>query len=69
VALFDQIVRSGDKDLTVGTRKLFIEGTKGQYKIVGDVYQDVAIKTKNNIKKSPLVNAGYNLRTARRGEL
>ncbi len=69
VALFDQIVRSGDKDLTVGTRKLFIEEAEGQYKIVGDVYQDVAIKTKDNIKKNPLVYAGYNLRTARRGEL
>ncbi|MFZ5562737.1 MAG: L,D-transpeptidase family protein, partial [Thermodesulfobacteriota bacterium] len=42
VALFDQLLASGDSRVRIGRRKLFLEEAAGGLKIIGDVFQDDA---------------------------
>lgn len=39
LALFDQTLESGGRQISAGTRKLFLKSVNGQFLIVGDTYQ------------------------------
>ncbi len=69
VALFDQVVGSGDGRRFIGSRKLFITRQNDRFAIVGDVYQVVSSKSKSAPQKNPLVYASRDLKTAVRGDL
>ena len=62
VALFDQFVRTADKKLYAGTRKLFLKNQNSSYKIIGDVYQVLPKKRKKIKQENPLVVAARDLR-------
>lgn len=62
VALFDQFVRTADKKLYAGTRKLFLRNQNFSYKIIGDVYQVLPKKRKKIKQENPLVVAARELK-------
>ena len=62
VALFDQVVKTTDGELSAGTRKLFMAPRGNRLKIVGDVYQVVPDDSqKESGSSNPLVAAGLAL--------
>jgi len=61
VALFDQVIRTPDEDLPAGTRKLFLKGNQGRFRIIGDEYQ-AGVGQKDD-PDNPLIVSCKNMRT------
>jgi murein L,D-transpeptidase YafK len=59
VAIFDQILKTAEKETIVGTRKLFLAKKAEEVRIIGDEYQPAAIRGEH-----PLIAASQIVKTA-----
>lgn len=63
VVWFDQIARSGNKDLFSGTRKLFLTPAKERFRIIGEEYMAPPRGEAADEMENPILAVSRNLRT------